>query len=374
MPEPAPVDARPGTPPPPPAPDLMHIASLTVHADNVTIGEKKEAPSAAVKRRYQWNAGMLAALTMLVVFWFQAHLQSWATQKLLIGTASVWALMQLARSSIGKKTGDDAEKLRDRILAREGTRENLVFALIAAIGLLAFTSSLYLRLNDSKQQRRVRIDVIDEKGTPYMDSLVVEPSARIAGSLFVPRFRSRKLTVVVREPANYEFLRNPVTVWPWSAVELTFGDETQFAPKALHALRIVPGWALNGMEDPGEPEYEAIVTVGTESFRFSSLKFQTLYLGIQDKASLERIATEQTNDAFNDEINQHLQQHPGATDTAEYLTAWRSAPRIEPTRNFSSGESITVAIGIKGQPPLVTTQPVKIGAGEITTIFVEGNG
>ncbi len=352
---------------------LVHIESLTVHADNVTIGEKKEAPSAAVQSRYRWNAFGFAVLTMLLVLWFQTHLQSWATQKLIFGTASAWALLQLIRSFSAKKTTDDIEKLRERLLGREGTSENLIFALIAAVALLACTSSLYLRLADGKQQRGVRVDIIDEKGNPFMDSLTVEPTARIAGSLFVPRFRTRELTVVVREPANYEYLRNPIKLRPWSSVELAFGDATQFAQKALHALRIVPGWTLNGIEDPGQPEYEAVVTVGNETFRFPKFQFRTLYLGVQDKPSLGRIAAEQTNDGFNDEINEHLQKHPGATDPADYVTVWRASPRIEPTRNFAHGETVTVAIGPAGQAPLVTSQPMKIGAGEITTIFLEAN-
>jgi hypothetical protein len=350
----------------------VHIESLTVHADSVTIGEKKAVPSAAVQSRYRWNAFGFAVLTMLLVLWFQTHLQSWATQKLIFGTASAWALLQLMRSFAAKKTTDDVEKLRERLLGREGTGENLIFALIAAIALLACTSSLYLRLADSKQQRRVVVDILDDKGNPFMDSLIAEPTARIAGSLFVPRFRTRELTVVVREPANYEYLHNPIKLRPWSSVELAFGDETQFARRTLHALRIVPGWTLNGIADPGE-DYEALVTVGTEEFRFPNLKLETLYLGVQDPPSLTRIASEQTNDAFTDEINDHLQKHPGATDIAEYLTAWRASPRLEPTRNFAKGETVTVAIGPKGQPPLVTSQPFAIGAREITTIFLEVN-
>lgn len=346
--------------------------SLTIYAESVTIGEKKAAPSADVARRYRWNAILLAALTLLVVLWFQTHLKSWATQKLIFGTASVWALVQLARSSIGKKTAEDVEKLRDRVLARQGTLENLIFAAIAVVGLLACTSSFYLNSTDGKQ-RRVRIDVLDEKGNPFMDSLTAEPSARVAGTLFVPRFSTRKLTVVVREPANYEYRLNPITLNPWSAVELTFGDEKQFRLTPLHALRIVPGWALNGIEDPGEPDYEAVVTVGTESFRYSKFKFKTLYLGVRDEGSLTRIATEQTNDAFNDEINRHLETHPGFADAAEYVTAWRATPRIEPTRNLTPGESIVVTIGEPGKPPLATSQPVTVGTGEITTIFVEPN-
>ena len=204
-----------------------------------------------------------------------------------------------------------------------------------------------------------------------MDSIVAERSARIDGWLFVPRFRTRELTVVVREPANYRYLGNPITLKPWSAVDLTFGDETQFAPTSLHALRVVPGWSLNGIDDPDAPEYVAVVTVGTQSFSIDHFEFQTLYLGVEDKPSLERIAAEQTNDAFTGEINQHLQSHPGADDANEYINDWRKAPRIEAKGSFSAGQDVTVTIAQKGQPPLAQSEPMKIGAGEITTVFVE---
>ena len=349
---------------------VVHVDTLTIHADSVVVGEKKKAPTAELVRRYRWNAGMLVILTALLALWFQTHLQSWATQKLLFGTASIWALFQLVRGATGKDLTDDAGKLRERILAKEGTAENLVLALMAAVALLIFTSSIYLELGDGKQAH-VRIDILDKDGNLFTDSLVAEPSARIDGSLFVPRFKSRELTVVVREPANYEYVGNPITFKPWSALHLTFGDETQFARKSLHALRVVPGWSLNGIEDPGEPEYVAVVTVGAQSFTIDHFKFDTLYLGVEDRPSLERIATEQTNDAFTGEINQHLQEHPGADNPAEYVTEWSAVPRIEARGSFAPRQDITVTIGKKGEPPLATSEPKKIGPGEITTVFVE---
>mgnify|MGYP003575126659 CR=1 FL=1 len=350
---------------------VIHVESLTIQADSVTVGEKKKVPTEDVARRHRWNAILLVLLTVLIVLWFQRHLQSWATEKLIFGSATVWALVQLARSATGKDLEDDAEKLRTRILAKEGTAENLVFALIGVVALLALTSSIYLKLGDGKQPR-VRIDVLDKDGNLFMDSIVAERSSRIDGSLFVPRFKTRELTVVVREPANYRYLGNPITLKPWSAVDLTFGDETQFAPISLHALRVVPGWSLNAIDDPGTPEYVAVVTVGKQSFTIDHFKFQTLYLGVKDKSSLDRIVKEQTVDVFAGEINQHLQQHPGATEVAEYITDWLAAPRIEAKGSFSTGQDVTVSISIKGQQvPAAQSEPMKIGAGEITTVFVE---
>jgi hypothetical protein len=347
---------------------VVHIGALTVHADEVIVGKKEDKPTAKIIERYRWNAGRLALVAILLVVWFNTHLQAWATQKVVFGTATVWALVQLIRSW-SKDFASDVEGARKRLLAREGTREHLLFALIAAAALLSVTSSLYVRLGD-REQSHVRIDIVDSKGGLYMDSLVLEPSSRISGQLFLPRFRTEKLQVIVREPANYVFLQNPIALKPWSAVELTFGDPQQFAKRRLHALRVVPGWTLNGIDDP-DKQYEAIVKVGDASFTINDFKFKTLYLGVSDKDSLARIAREQTGDAFTEQLKKHLDDHPGAADRDEYITGWKTEPRLETTRNFEAGEAVVVTVRKKGSAKGVTTTPQKIDDGEITTIFIE---
>lgn len=351
-----------------PEADVVRVGVLNVEADEVIVGKREAKLPAELVRRYRWNALLLAAVAVLLVLWYETHVRSWATQKVIFGTATVWALFQLVRAWTPKSIAEDAGNLRERFLARRGTRENLWFALVLAGALLLLTSSLYVKLGD-RAQPRVRVDIVDSDGSLFMDSLEVEPTARIAGRMFLPRFRTNRLNVVVREPANYRYLHNPLVLRPWSSAELTFGDPAQFGRNLLHVLRVVPGTSLNeiGMRS----EYVLTVTVSGERFVFRRCQFETLYLGVQDAAELRRIAKQQTDDAFTDLLNRHLDERGiDASGKEEYLTSWRTASRFEPTRNLREGEQIVVSISPIDAPPTVVATAT-VSADEMTTIVLE---
>lgn len=355
---------------------VVRIDTLTVEAANVTIAKKEEPPSAEMVARVRWNAALFALAAILLYAWFRLHLETWATHTVLFGTATLWAMWQFLLSVAKKDLGDAGDELRKRFLAREQTREHLVFAIGIAVILLATTSSFYVQLDDRERQD-VRIEVTKEPakgettGVPFMPHLELTSGARIGGRLFVPRFRAEKLTVTVLEPPGYTFNENPVELRAWSAARFKFPDN--FTKKKLHAVRVVPGVTLADIDAPATPPAVAVltVTVGKEQFVVRDFQFRTVYLGVQDKGALEQLAEAQTDDRFTNELNAHLLARAvKAEERDAYLTDWKKAPRVQPSRDFAEGETVVATLTLNGVQIAAST-PVQIGAGEITTVFVE---
>jgi|GEM_PF-3548540 len=351
---------------------VVNAGSVIVNATTVTIATEQEKPDPKLRRRYAWNAALLLVLTVALTIWFQFHLQTWATQGLIFGTATVWALWQLVLSSAKKDFAKDGEAIRKRVLGSEDAGSVLFFACVAAGLLLALTTSVYVKLDD-RETTRLRIDVVDHKtGKTFMDSIIVEPSARVGGRLLFPRTRTSNVDVVVVEPAGYEYVKNPVELRPWTGVDLTFGDPKQFRKKKLAAIRVVPGWTFNGMDKPGHAIYDLTIKAGKDEYTFEDIVFQTAYLGVADEPSLKKIIENRTNSAFTNELQDHLNGHHWEPDDEkEYLTAWQKTPRTFVTRDFQRGETVIAGIGRHGATP-TWSQPVTIASdAEVTTIFVE---
>jgi len=355
-------------------PTVVNAGSVVVHATTVTIAKEEAKPDQNLRKRYMRNAAFLVALTVLLTIWFQLHLQTWATQGLIFGTATVWALWQLVLSSAKKDFAKDGEEIRKRLLGSEDAAGLLIVACVGAILLLWLTTSVYVKLDD-RDTARLRVDLIDKAtGKPFMDSIIVEPSSRVGGRLLFPRVKTANVDVIVVDPPGYEYRKNPVELKPWTGVDLTFGDPAQFRKKKWHAVRVVPGWTMNGMDAPGHEPYDLTLKVGADTYTFTNSKFETVYFGVSDAPSLNKIIENQNHAAFAIELQAHLNSHRGwdEEDQSSYLTDWQKTPRTVSTREIRAGETVTAGFGPPGAKPLVWSDPLKIGPdAEITTIFVE---
>src|SRR5437660_2312086 len=110
-----PPDKAHETNPPPLAEEgVLRVGHLTVHAEKITIGKEEEKTEPGLKERYLRNAGGFAVLTFLVALWFELHLKTWATQKVVFGAATIWAVWQLFLSAKEKYLKDDAEEAQKR--------------------------------------------------------------------------------------------------------------------------------------------------------------------------------------------------------------------------------------------------------------------
>lgn len=354
---------------------VVRINTLTVEAANVTIAKKEEPPSAEMVARVRWNAARFALAAILFYAWFRLHLETWATHTVIFGTATLWAAWQFILSVAKKDLGDAGDELRKRFLAREQTREHLIFAIGIAVILLVTTSSFYVQLDDRERQD-VRIEVTKEPAkdetttVPVMPHLELTSGTRIGGRIFVPRFRAQNLTVTVLEPAGYTFNENPVELRPWSAARFTFPDD--FTKKKLHAVRVVPGITLADIEaTPPPADYVLTVMVGQDRITVPDFKFRTAYLGVYDQPALAALVQRETNDAFTNELNAHLQARaiPQAEHTA-YLTNWKKPPRLHPSRDFTARESVVATLSLNGTQIAAST-PSSVGDGEITTLILE---
>jgi len=360
---------------PAPTPCVIESASVVIRAAKVVVGQEEEPADPDLVRRYRQNAALLAGVSALLVVWFWLHLQTWATQGLIFGSATLWAFWQLIVSKAKKDFAADGEKLRARLLGREDARGLLLLGCVAAVVLIALTTSVYIKLDD-RDTARLRVDLIDQAtGKPFMDSIVVVPSSRVGGRLLFPRLKSSTVNAVVVEPAGYEYVRNPIVLKPWSGVDLTFGDATQFRKKAFHAIRIVPGWTFNGMDAPPRNVYDMTIRIGSDEYLVKDVRFQTVYSGVADEGSLKKIADGQKSSTeFEIQLQDYLNHHPDAEDAKSYLTDWRTSPRVQTApRDFSAGEQVSAGIALRGTKPMLS-QPIKLGpSDEITTIFVENS-
>jgi hypothetical protein len=353
-------------------PTVITAGSVVVHATTVTIGKEEPPPDDGLRRRYARNAAFLVVLTILLTIWFQFHLQTWATQGLIFGTATVWALWQLVLSSAKKDFAKDGEQIRKRLLGSEDAGSLLFLGCAAAVALLWMTTSVYVKLDD-RDTTRLRVDLIDKAtGKPFTDSIIVTPSSRVGGRLLFPRGKTSSVDVVVVEPAGYEYASNPIVLRPWTGVDVTFGDPAQFRKKKWHAVRIIPGWTMNGMDAPGHGLYDLTVKIGKDQYTLNDVSFRTVYLGVADEPSLKKIVERQSNAAFGIELQDHLNSSPGwdPDDEKVYLTDWQKAPRTLITRDVSQGEAVIAGIGVRGGK-FTWSKPATITDAEVTTIFVE---
>ncbi|HWS72468.1 MAG TPA: hypothetical protein VN605_10160, partial [Thermoanaerobaculia bacterium] len=202
----------------------LEAKRVIVVAETVIVGQKKKkGQSVEVVRRYKGNVALFTFVVGLTIWWFELHVQSWLSEAVVIGLPALWTVWRLVRALLKKDFGEDAEALRNTLLASAGARENILFAGGVALLLLTFTGSIFVKLAPDAKLEKVRLEFRNAKQELLLDRVELTPAARIAGRLFVPQAKSEIVTVTVLEPRGYTLkTREPLRLGPTSAINLTF--------------------------------------------------------------------------------------------------------------------------------------------------------
>jgi hypothetical protein len=343
--------------------DRVDVHTIVIHAQHVTVGEKPAELPTKVVQRYQWNAMLFAVLVALCGFWFYRHAKTYISQAVVIGLPALWAAWQLFSAWIAKDLGKGFEKTRQKILAREGTTENLIILCVFAAICLLTTASVVATLGTGAPQRTV-IAVTDTAGHPIMNDLVLDASHRARGKLFIPRGAFAKIKVVLKEPPGYVPVdAKPLALNPWTAVEIDFTKF--FKRKEFHALRIVPSHELHHALLNANDGVLTISAAGRPPIVISKYRYQTVCTGVEASRELSAVYARNNNAEYIEWLKQELMDQQLTADRAAELANSLRRARFYPTRDYKPGEVITVTLTASGIKPV--RESIVIEKGEMTT-------
>lgn len=253
--------------------------------------DDKERDAIEVARAW-WNLGLFFIAAALWILWYARHVEPLASRLLstvVIGAWTIPALYALVISlwqmgAPAKVAPEDTRGVLRIILRHEASW----YALLGVIGLLLvlnlITSSIYVTLNPEKHSS-AEVEIF-AKGTPPVSLgkfAVTKSQPTQGGPAF---FRSTDVEAKVNDPTTHRHAakKEPLSIYPWTALRLTFPDDFEIVPH--HVVRLIPD-AVIQMRLPATMESGYLLEVkGLEAVPFN---FQCYYLATsQDEVSLAR--------------------------------------------------------------------------------------
>lgn len=247
--------------------------------------------------RYRINLVLFIVTVVLLAMWFYRHLYPLATSAIVAGTPlTVAAAVKFVRSFLPKRASADLSGLSDRLLARSGATQFLLFLIGSAMFLLAVTSSVYVEYTGKNEVFDVSVyvdytanDGVLEQSPKSEAALLLKPIRltsydRTAGRPFflsLRRFFSPDvLEFKITKPFDYEVCTRKLGTW--SAVRLRVPDD--FTSKKHRVGRIAPvGLELQSMyprvSADDHSSYTMRLTLGTNQYEIKHYMLETVYFG-----------------------------------------------------------------------------------------------
>ena len=354
-------DIRPG-----PGAESVRVASLLVIAEKVVIEKKEEEKPP--DRRGLVNSILFAILMALLTVWFSVHLDTYFTQTVFLGTVTIWSVIHVFVKQMKAAVGDDTEKWWKTAVRHARTTMALRVAIAAALLLFLFTSSIYVKLGDTKASG-VEIEVLED--TDVLKDVRLGTADKIGGGPLLSSLPNRKLLVKVKKPGGYQ--HEPVTLRPGEALELTFPE--QFRKRTIARI-FVPYRLRDPILEEGDDQYPNAaldITIHGATRTVQPFSFKTAYVGVSDKALASDLIGQSLASfeaARREEVRSELRAAPRAEqvpvtetesvtpeDTAEsiverYLAMWRSSPEVRPEWDLVEGDVVKAVYRVGTTPVL----------------------
>jgi hypothetical protein len=339
--------------------------TLIVHAQTVQLVPPSDHDWT---RRYWVNAILFFALTAGLFIWLKLHFENLATQHLLAGTLTAWALWKAIQPLLSDFK-DPAQQFRKSFMGTPQATEYLVAGLAVLVLLFLTTASMTVHLEDKRLDlQHVTLRLTTDGGRALIPDVKVTPLTPVSSRPLLGRFSSDLVTVQVLDPPGYD--SKDVTMRPWTPLTLHFPSD--FTAHSYRIIRLVPGVSLRNLPQPQDPSEQYTLTISGPQgdHRFPDYRYHTVYIGAS-KADLERLITTYSPDRFRSELHDHLVKRgvpPVGRDP--YLVAWTAPVHTLSTPEYAHDVKIKIIIGRPNEEPLLE-YPLTVGRESLRTVVLE---
>jgi len=335
-----------------PAEPCLEVKTLQVTANTVIIGKPpRDVPADELKRFYV-NSFLLAVLSLMVTVWFTAHLKTYVTGAIVLGTATLWSVFQLVVARLTKPWEKETEDWRKRFLSGLETSWHLCFFIALCILLCAGTSSVHVKLGE-KAETAVIIRVTERGDPSVVPPIHLGGDVKIHGAPMFSTFRTRQVVLHVEKPSGYH--PRPAAILAGEAEYLIFPDE--FTKQTLVRIYVPFGLSVPAVGADNHDKTHLEITVEGRTVTVSKYAGPAVYVGLTNAATSKDLV-QKGRSAFETARREEFEGRVAAEDLAHYLAELHHEPIIRTEWNLNSKDTVTATITIAGEKVMQCEAPV----------------
>lgn len=328
------------------------VDSLHVVANTVTIEKKETAPKSVDPHRPVINAIWLAVLMVLVTIWFGIHLKTYVTQLALLGTATVWSVVQIVIAEFSKAVGDEAGEMRKRLMGRKETTWNLWFFVAVAVLMYFATSSIYVKTSAADN---VVVKFTERGKGQFIEEVTLGPDAKVAGAPVFSRFQSHDVDVEVVRPEGYH--AKTINLRPGAARTLVFPGE--FDKQTL--VRIYVPYRLVMSVPPENGDLHKVtrleITAKGKTVPVNEFSFKCAYVGVTNPSLASRLI-DTGSASFDAARRGELEGREDRESIDSALNDWRTNPAIRTDFDLKKDDIVEAKLIVGREVRLQCSAPV----------------
>lgn len=327
-----------------PAKHCLEVKTLEVIAETVIVGKPpKDVPADELKRFYL-NSFLLAVLFLTITVWFTAHLKTYMTGSILLGTATLWSIFQIVVAGLTKPWEKETDDWRKRFLFGHETRWHLCFFIALSIMLCAATSSVHVKLGDGAE-KSVEIRVREKRsGLSAVPTIHLGGDVKIHGAPMFSAFQTRHVVLHVEQPGGYH--PKEADIYAGEAAYLIFPKD--FEKQTLVRIYVPIDLSVPGVGADKHDKTDLVITADGRSVTESKYSGRAVYVGLTDLATSKTLI-QKGRTAFEAARREELDALVAAQDVADFLDELRRDPIIRTDWNLNRKHTVTAIITIAGE-------------------------
>ncbi len=310
-------------------------------------GPTPSATPAANRFRSLLNSVLLFCLVVMVLIWFNVHLEPYAKQSLLFGGPltlwGIWRVIGTARKVIGKR-GDSSviETFLDKPLATELLGAGIAISLL----LLLSTSSVYFTYTGSDpREKSYDIEVVRAlDSVPFLRPLQLSAFDAVQGRAFLWNWRSRDIQIRAVGKRIYR----PMDTTLARAGSLRLRIPNDLEPPELHVLHIIPTGDLYNLlplvKWRIQYAYSLSIAVNGDRFTLDTLVRQEVFTGCPERELRWAVSQADEDLLQYNVLNWWLDE--GVPDSIAYMILHQVQRKrqLVPIPSLRAGDTVVVSV------------------------------